>query len=357
MRIGMLLLTWWLSVLLAGAAIAGSLSRDEQVLLIPDTARWLDDSHIEVRIEAWVYEREHRYGASALLARHLDLDLDALQAVDRERFEARTQLFRVDSERLKSLLIRFAGACADCENWPLPRTDAGGRSSARIVLPVAGVSAEQRWLRFALAMPAADSRRFGGRALLVPVRGLSVVSDIDDTIKISAVRDRRQLLLNTFAREFVAVPNAAKRYQALLASPGSAIHYVSSSPIQLYPPLARFLRDSDFPQGSVHLRESTAISNVIAHGADSRNHKLSVIRRLLNEFPLRQFLLIGDSGEADPEIYAEIARTHRQQVVGIRIRDATGENADAARYRMLFAGLPASLWQIYTDAATLTPAG
>ncbi len=342
--------------LLAADASARPLSRDEHVLWVPDTARWIDDRRIEARLEAWVYEHEDRHGASALLARHLDLDLDALNPVDRERFEARTQLFRVDSESMKSLSIRVTGSCADCAPFALPPTDLSGRSSARILVEGSELAPDQRWLRFAVAMPTSDGRRFRGRALLVPARGLSVISDIDDTIKISEVRDRRQLLLNTFANAFVAVPDAARRYRALMAKPGAAIHYVSSSPIQLYLPLAKFLRDEGFPAGSVHLRESTAITNVIAHSGDSRQHKLTTIRRLLSDFPLRQFLLIGDSGEADPEIYAEIARTHRQQVIGIRIRDVTGETADADRYRTTFAGLPAGLWQIYADAATLSPA-
>ena len=64
-------------------------------------------------------------------------------------------------------------------------------------------------------------------------------------------------------------------------------------------------------------------------------------------------LLVGDSGEADPEIYAELARTHPAQIVGIRIRDVSDEDASAPRYRATFEGLPAALWQVYTDPQTL----
>jgi phosphatidate phosphatase APP1 len=201
-------------------------------------------------------------------------------------------------------------------------------------------------------MPHGDPRQFAGRVQLVPPEGLSLVSDIDDTIKLSQVRERRELMLNTFAREFVAVPGMAERYQSL-AGDGTRFHYVSGSPVQLYPPIAVFLRTGGFPGGSVHLRESTSIRNVIPEHGATRTHKLAAIGQLLADFPARRFLLVGDSGEADPEIYAELARAHPAQIVGIRIRDVSGEDAGAPRYRETFGGLPAALWQVYTDPASL----
>lgn len=335
--------------------VAADLARDEQVMFLPSTARMLDDGALEVRIESWVFEYERRPGVSALLARHLDLDLDQLAAVDRERFYERTQLFRVDSESNIALQIRFLGWCGtptDCGPWPLPRSNLAGRSSSVIRLPPSTVT-PRTWLRFELIMPAGDRRHIEGRALLVPGRGLSVISDVDDTIKNSQVQDRHQLLLNTFAREFQPVPGMSERYRELNERADVRFHYVSSAPIQLHSVLARFLRDQQFPDGSVHLRESTSITNVIAAEGDSRTHKLSAIRQLIADFPQRHFLLIGDSGEADPEIYAEIARQHPAQIVGIRIRDVSGETATSSRYRETFRDLPSDFWQIFREPAQL----
>jgi len=67
----------------------------------------------------------------------------------------------------------------------------------------------------------------------------------------------------------------------------------------------------------------------------------------------RRFILIGDSGEADPEIYASIARRYPQQVIRIFIRDVTGEGEKARRYQKTFKGLPKSLWTVFRDAARL----
>ena len=343
--------------LLAQAADARALADDEQVLFVPDTARVLGDGRVQARVQAWVYEYATRPGLSALLAHHLDLDLDAMAKVDRERFYARTQLFRVDSQSFKNIAVVIDGPCATsdggCPRADLPRTNYGGRSSLALTLPASVVAPDQRWLDYSVVMPHGDPRQFHGRALLVPETGLSVISDIDDTIKISNVRDRQALMLNTFAREFVAVPEMAARYRQLAEQPGSAFHYVSSGPIQLYPTLARFLEDAEFPAGSMHLRESTAYTNVIPGHDDSRKHKLAAIGELLADFPKRQFLLIGDSGEADPEIYGEMARSHTEQIIGIRIRNVTGENSEAARYGKAFAELPAEMWQVFTEPATI----
>lgn len=335
--------------------VAAELARDEQVMFLPSTARMLDDGALQVRIESWVFEYERRPGVSALLAHHLDLDLDQLAAVDRERFYQRTQLFRVDSESNIALQIRFLSWCGtpkDCGPWPLPRSNFAGRSSNVIRLPPSAVT-PRTWLRFELIMPARDRRRIEGRALLVPGRGLSVMSDVDDTIKISQVQNRHQLLLNTFAREFQPVPGMSERYRELDERADVRFHYVSSAPIQLHSVLARFLRDQQFPDGSVHLRESTSITNVIAAEGDSRTHKLSAIGQLIADFPQRHFLLIGDSGEADPEIYAEIARQHPSQIVGIRIRDVSGETATSTRYGETFRDLPSDFWQIFKQPAQL----
>jgi phosphatidate phosphatase APP1 len=192
-------------------------------------------------------------------------------------------------------------------------------------------------------------RHIEGRALLVPPQGLSVVSDIDDTVKKTQVRDTQEMLLNTFARSFQAVPGMAAHYRALAHDPETRFHYLSSSPIQLLPALDGFLRRSGFPGGSMHLRESTTWRTMIPGDGEGRTHKLAIIGQLLEDFPERRFLLVGDSGELDPEIYGEVARTAPHRIEGIVIRDATGEPRDAARYAGAFDGVPADRWHVLQD--------
>src|SRR5690606_35970024 len=104
--------------------------------------------------------------------------------------------------------------------------------------------------------------------------------------------------------------------------------YVSSSPRQLYPVLDDFLHEQQFPEGTLRLRD-IRVSDELFGTKTSENHKLSAIENLLLAFPGRRYVLVGDSGEADPEIYGEIARRFPQQVVAIYIRDVTSDIDDA----------------------------
>jgi len=74
-----------------------------------------------------------------------------------------------------------------------------------------------------------------------------------------------------------------------------------------------------------------------------------VIEPLMKQFPKRQFILIGDSGERDPEIYGELARKFPAQVSHIYIRDVTGESADSARYAEAFHDVSRVKWQIFRE--------
>ncbi len=142
-------------------------------------------------------------------------------------------------------------------------------------------------------------------------------------------------------------------YQVQAAAVDSTrFHYLSSSPHQLYPALDAFLQASEFPIGSVHLRHIKLREELFGNGDSSRRHKLSTLHQLLQQFPQRQFVLVGDSGEADPEIYAEIAQQFPSQVVGIFIRDVSGESAASERYQQTFADTDVP-WQIFSDPAEL----
>jgi hypothetical protein len=334
-----------ITLLLAAPGVpARGLASGEHVLFVPGTARCLDGHRLAVRIEAWVFERERRPGLSSAFSAYLGLHFDALPPAARELFEARTQLFRVDSQRHRTLDLDVGGT-----RVVLPTTNAAGRASSEA--NVASMLSCSGWIEFSLAASAVPAHADVGRALLVPDTGVSVVSDIDDTIKDSKVRLRRELLLNTFVREFRAVEGMPARYRALAGElPAVAFHYVSAGPIQLAEPLQAFIDEAGFPAGSLHLRESTAWSHVFAGRQATRAHKLAAISRILADFPRRQFVLVGDSAEADPEVYGEIARRHARQVIAIRIRNLGAETLAGPRMGAAFAGLPAGLATLYDDA-------
>ena len=328
-------------------AKAEALAPDEDVLFLPGTARELANGQIEVDLQAWIHEKNRFKVLDMGLARYLGLRLRDMSPAARLRFAQRTTLFHAEPEEGTVLEIDFGHGAP---LLPMPTSDAAGRTGLRVTVDIQPDPRTAPWLKFHARTPG-PRPDVDGQALLVPPTGLSVISDIDDTVKITQVRDQQQMLLNTFARSFKAAPGMAQHYQRLARNPQTRFHYLSSSPIQLLPALQDFLRNAGFPAGSMHLRESTTLRTLVPGEGESRAHKLAGIARLMTDFPQRRFLLVGDSGELDPEIYGEVARTDAARIEGVAIRDVTGEDRDAPRYARAFQGVDPALWRILRDGS------
>ena len=170
---------------------------------------------------------------------------------------------------------------------------------------------------------------------LVPSHGLSVISDIDDTIKETLVDDRRELLVNTFLRTFRPVEGMADVYRRMYRE-GAEFHYVSSSPWQLFHALQEHQSITGFPPGTMHLRYFRLRDQFLKKMLILRRKgKATTIRRILQHFPDRQFILIGDSGEKDPEIYRKMAARFDRQILGIFVRELPSRPMDYERRRRL----------------------
>ena len=341
------MLTSWISHL-----FGRPLRTDEEVMFFPTTARYLTADAVELGVEAWVYEKERRPGIAAVFRRYLRLDPATLTPEENAAFLERVRLFLTDSEGGKLVPITVTTPLTDePRSLGLPVTPPSGRTSARLNIP-APLQADAEWIAFEARGP---SKTFRGRALLVPEEGVSVVSDIDDTIKHTHVLDRREMLLNTFTRPFAAVPGMADLYRRThgISGTNTRFHYVSGGPHQLWPMIERFLQDEAYPDGSVHMRSINWRVEVFGESMGTLGHKLTTIAGLIRDFPRRRFVLVGDSGERDPEIYGQIAREFPTQVAGVHIRDVTGEPRDGLRYTEAFRGVPAGLWSLFTEPETV----
>ena len=337
----------WLSV---AAAQAAPLRSDEEIIFFPTAARLSADArHWMVPIHGWVFEPERdsllRRGVLAGAAKALGLDAGVVES---QVFRERAAWFLVDNEGRKRIDLNIS---PDMGQLGPSRSD--GHLRAEITLERRGTGPEPApfWLNFATLPPKRGQRSFAGEALMVPAEGLSVISDIDDTVKVSQVRNKQALLENTFLKPFVAAPGMAALYQTLAAR-SAVFHYVSSSPWQLYPPLRDFFDLAGLPKGSFHMRsfrlKDESFLNLIK---SSREHKPGAIEALMADFPGRDFVLVGDSGESDPEIYGDIARRHPGRVRAVLIRNVTGERADDPRYRdEAFRSLSPDQWLLFEDA-------
>jgi phosphatidate phosphatase APP1 len=86
---------------------------------------------------------------------------------------------------------------------------------------------------------------------------------------------------------------------------------------------------------------------------DPRSTKPPIIQLLLDTWPLRRFVLIGDSGEADPEVYGQLSRDNPGRIASIYIRELRGYGRGEPRYRSAFAGIDPDRWQLFTEPTSL----
>jgi phosphatidate phosphatase APP1 len=104
------------------------------------------------------------------------------------------------------------------------------------------------------------------------------------------------------------------------------------------------------------LKDSTPLGRLPSR----KRSKRRTIEQILADFPRRKFLLVGDSGERDPEVYAEVARRHPDRVAGVAIRLVEGRRpGDKLRSRLDRLGrrLPAGRWHVFTEPAELAAWG
>lgn len=161
-----------------------------------------------------------------------------------------------------------------------------------------------------------------------PDARIGVISDIDDTILHTGITSWKTAAQLTFlhnARTRKPLKGVAKLYQALQEGPvgempKAPIFYVSSSPWNLYDLLDDFMDLNAIPCGPIFLRDlgldADKFIKRTGHG-----HKLERAASLIERYPHLRWVLLGDSGQADAELYAEAARNFGGRIAAIYIRD------------------------------------
>ncbi|MFN3148211.1 phosphatidate phosphatase App1 family protein [Bremerella sp.] len=239
------------------------------------------------------------------------------------------------------------------------KTKKNGQFRGTVLIPnedvdtIAMTVGAARHVRYAIHSKFDVATPLEGLVKLIDRDGISIISDIDDTVKHTEVATRKDMLANTFLHEFATVPGMVELYQKWQQQ-GAAFHYVTSSPWQLFEPLSELFRDQGLPDGSFHMksvrfRDPTVLQLFIAR----RWGKRKAIKQLLRTFPDRKFVLVGDSGEKDPETYGVMARKFPDQVVKIFIRDLGGKKSTDHRFTKAFKHVPEEKWQLFTCASQL----
>lgn len=171
---------------------------------------------------------------------------------------------------------------------------------------------------------------FDGHITVAPVfviaddQQLGLVSDIDDTVMVTALPRPFLAAWNTFVLDEHArtpTPGMNVFYERTLQTIGyqsAPVIYLSTGPWNVAPTLARFLGRNLYPAGTLLLTDwGPTPERLFRSGTD---HKVRNLERLAREFPHMKWLLVGDDGQHDEEIYGRFADVHPENVLAIAIR-------------------------------------
>lgn len=171
------------------------------------------------------------------------------------------------------------------------------------------------WQEVELELQGEEAVRATARVLVPSRRArFGVISDIDDTIVASHVGNKVRMILTAVlsnARTRKPFPGVAAFYRALHAGM-NPFFYISKSPWNLYAPLLEYLEIQELPLGPLLLRDFGL--------RPEKEHKRKAIEDILATYPKLKFILIGDSGEEDPEIYSAVVHRHPDRIRAVYIR-------------------------------------
>ncbi len=321
-------LIWQISLF---ADDGSQIDNDEIVTFFPSYGSY--DEFLEIwtlHIEGWIREPND----SDIVKHTLILGFELFTKINipnKNEFWNRISPLASDNEGKEKIIIELGD-----KKYTMSASTDGGRISESITLSnfEAQKLAEDGWITYNTT--AKDGRKFFGKIQLVPPVGKSVISDIDDTIKITGiVEGKKTVLKNSFINPPQACPGMSQTYQKMQQSE-IVFHYLTGSPWQMFDFLNNFRQSNSFPAGSFNMKEfrinplSSEFWEAIAKEA-TIDQKKTAIKEIIESYPHRQFILIGDSGEKDPEIYAWAVHAYNPQISEVLIRNITNETTHNER--------------------------
>ena len=108
-------------------------------------------------------------------------------------------------------------------------------------------------------------------------------------------------------------------YERLVtAHPDAPVFYLSTGAWNVAPTLTRFLSRNLYPAGPLLLTDWGPTTDRWFRSGQA--HKRATLERLAEEFPDVRWLLVGDDGQHDQEIYGEFVASHPENVAAVAIR-------------------------------------
>ncbi|MBF0410292.1 MAG: DUF2183 domain-containing protein [Candidatus Riflebacteria bacterium] len=195
-----------------------------------------------------------------------------------------------------------------------------------------------------------------------------IISDVDDTVLVSDIPNKKNMIRNTFfthLTERKEVKGTPQIYQRLINSSvngSSLLLFLSGSPTYFGERLSNFFKLKGFPENSLILRHFGPKEQLVDRflrsdswkdQSDIKEYKITKINQILQWYKNTKIILIGDSGELDPEVYQKICELFPGQQQAVIIHDVTNQDIENPRYAQLRKLAPLFVW---SDPEKLTSA-
>lgn len=233
----------------------------------------------------------------------------------------REQWARFESDEVPGVTVEVS-----C-NGQVLRTVTDGEGYYRVRIPMTPPKTRSLWLQGQVSIPGSTLTATHDILAVSDEADFGIISDIDDTVLDSKVVDWKAAAKLTFlhnVRTRKPLPGVSQLYRSLQQGrsevPVNPLFYVSSSPWNLYDLLESFLSINEIPPGPILLRD-LGVEPEYFIKSKGHGHKLDNVRKLFGRYPTLGWVLVGDSGQADAEIYTAAAQEFPGRVLAIYIRD------------------------------------
>ncbi len=322
----------------------GCVDENEYITLFPSYSfRDSNSSEVVLKIRGWIYESDANVATRFTFLSLLETQIEE-EVVEPDDIQKRIDPFLTQSESGEEISVQIGKYFYDLT----PSISSGNfegeiRMSEDDYLSVLETQENNTLLKYRVILTEDDPRIIEGSLPLIAEDATLVISDVDDTIKVSEVYvSESRLLANTFYNTPEPVPGMVQGYQDIKEQYANVnFFYVSGSPKQLFDTIESFIIDSGYPEGAVYLREfvlSPVASELYDFFDDnaSYKHKVEAITSIIDDFPLANVMLIGDTGEKDPEVYSYIQKQYPSQVQTVYLQNVSDENLTNSRFNGLF---------------------
>ncbi|KAI9069069.1 hypothetical protein FKP32DRAFT_1617696 [Trametes sanguinea] len=320
-------------------------------LLIPSYANFSSGDSWNVRFYGLAYKLPN-VNTSDLDSLINDLSTNNLNDTQKSLLQNRTQdlaSLPIPKANLTALVFANGSAVTNSSGIQLATADDVGEFDQFVTVPgLGGNSSTVRIIETGIMNVTGPGN---GTVILVPPTGISVVSDIDDVMRITKVYVPNQGLFNSFVQPYVNVPGIPELYAHWNETlPGAAFHYDTTTPVELTRTYVDYLF-SNFPIGSLEMRpiNLTQPSQIL----EARQNSLL---KLFQTFPQRKFVLVGDTSSSTLlSAYPQIAQQFPNQIACIFIRNTSATDPDdKIPYSTSdFKNLPNNTWFFYRTADDL----